>query len=53
MYIELSTLFEGLQCNSGLGRGDFVACVEHVQEREVTSGLECVVLHAVDTNGSS
>jgi len=43
------SLYERLQSNDGLVRGDFVASFEHVQEREFTSGLEGAVLHAVNS----
>ncbi len=42
------SLYEHLQGEDGLVCRDFVACVEHVQEREVASRLEHAVLHAAD-----
>jgi hypothetical protein len=42
------SLYERLQSDDGLVRGDFVASFEHVQEREFASSLERAVLHAVD-----
>ena len=42
------SLYERLQSNDRLIRGDFVASFEHVQEREFSSSLECAVLYAID-----
>ena len=42
------SLYERLQSNDGLIRGDFVASFEHVQKREFARSLECSVLYAVD-----
>jgi hypothetical protein len=42
------SLCERLKRNNGLVRGDFVASLEHVQERELASSLECAVLYAID-----
>ena len=41
-------LYERLQSNDRLIRGDFVASLEHVQEREFARSLERAVLHALD-----
>ena len=42
-------MYERLQSNDGLERGDFVASFKHVQEREIASGLERAVLHPIDS----
>ena len=42
-------LHECLQGDDGLVCRDFVASTEHVQERELSSGLEHTVLFAVDS----
>jgi hypothetical protein len=46
--MSTKSLHERLERENGLVRGDLMACVEHVQEREVVIGLEHAVLHAAD-----